>query len=101
MMFAGMMGNFDKFEDFGSDSGKLGNMADVMREMMWPYRSGGGQVFAGDLGIGNRPNDSRLQVAMEEGRRNFKEEVNVWLYQVTCPSLSYLGAFFWRNRPVP
>lgn len=44
-MLAGMMGNFDKFENFGSDSGKWGNMADLMQEMMGPYRSGGGQVF--------------------------------------------------------
>lgn len=40
-----MMGNFDKIEDFGSDSGKWGNMADVMREMMGPYRTGGGAVY--------------------------------------------------------
>lgn len=46
MMLAGMMGNLDRFGDFGSgnDSGWNG-MADVMREMMAPYRSGGGQVY--------------------------------------------------------
>ena len=46
MMLAGMMGNLDRFGDFGSSNGNGWNgMADVMREMMGPYRSGGGSVY--------------------------------------------------------
>lgn len=42
-MLAGMMGNLDKF---GADGGNgWGGMADPMREMMGPYRSGGGAVY--------------------------------------------------------
>ena len=45
MMLAGMMGNLDRFGDFGSDDKNWNGMADVMREMMGPYRSGGGAVY--------------------------------------------------------
>ncbi len=46
MMLAGMMGNLDRFGDFGNSAGSgWGGMAEVMREMMGPYRSGGGAVY--------------------------------------------------------
>ena len=41
MMLAGMMGNFDRF----GDDKDWGSMGEAMKEMMGPYRTGGGSVY--------------------------------------------------------